>query len=76
MNHRITALLSAATAHSRKDDAGTSNWPSSESFGSLSLPWQTIAASLDNDTSVALTAYVHGTASLCPRTSRTGSRIA
>jgi glutamine synthetase len=60
MNSRVTALLSAATAHATKDDAGTINAPPSASFGALSLPWQSIAASLDSDTSSALADYVHG----------------
>ena len=60
MNSRVTALLSASTAHARKDDAGTINAPPSASFGALSLPWQSIAASLDSDTSAALADYVHG----------------
>jgi hypothetical protein len=58
MTSRLTALLSAATAHSRKDDAGTIHAAPSASFGSLSLPWQAIAASLDAETSAALADYV------------------
>jgi glutamine synthetase len=64
MNSRISALLSASTTHSRKDDAGTINAPPSASFGALSLPWQSIAASLDADTSSALADYVHGKSKL------------
>ncbi|MDX2088308.1 MAG: glutamine synthetase III [Kofleriaceae bacterium] len=73
MNTRTSALLSAATAHSRKDDAGTINAPPSSSFGSLSLPWQAIAASLDADTSGALADYAHGRAKL---TKEVANRIA
>ena len=40
--------------------------PASRSARSA-LPWQTIAASLDGDTSVALSAFVHGR-QRCPRT--------
>ncbi len=60
MNSRTAALLSAFSAHATKDDAGTINAPPSASFGSLSLPWQAIAASLDGDASAALAAYAHG----------------
>jgi glutamine synthetase len=60
MTTRVTALLSAATAYARKDDAGTINAPPSASFGSLSLPWQAIASSLDQETSGQLADYVYG----------------
>ena len=60
MNNRVSALLSAATAHARKDDEATKNGPTSETFGSLSLPWQQLAATLDLATAKALEAYVHG----------------
>ena len=59
-NPRFSVLLSAASAHVAKDDAGTINEPPSASFGSLSLPWQALAASLDSETSSALVDYVHG----------------
>jgi glutamine synthetase len=57
---RYTALLSAFSAHARKDDAGTINAAPSASFGTLSLPWQAIAASLDSDASASLADYAHG----------------
>jgi glutamine synthetase len=64
VSSRVSSLLSAASSHPAKDDAGTINAPPSTSFGSLSLPWQAIAASLDSDASSALGKYVHGESKL------------
>lgn len=57
---RTTALLAAVAAHPLKDDAATKNEAPSALFGSLTLPWRTVAASLDGEASSALAKYAQG----------------
>ncbi|MSP62935.1 MAG: glutamine synthetase type III [Myxococcales bacterium] len=58
---RTMASFGATSARPEFDDAQTRNEAPSESFGSLSLPWQTIAASLDGEASAAFREFVqHG----------------
>ena len=55
---RTTASYAAVSARPTFDDEGTINEAPSASFGSLSLPWQTIAALLDGEASTAFREFV------------------